>query len=464
MPPKPVIAIMDVGKTNKKLFLFDAFYNIVWEDSAVLPETRDEDGDACEDLDLLNNWVREALIKSKQVGEYIIQAINFSAYGASFVHIGGNGEPMTPLYNYLKPYPEKLKKQFYDQYGGELTFSMLTASPVLGSLNSGMQLYRIKNEKPDQFSRIRYSLHLPQYLNWFLTGKACSDISSIGCHTNLWNFSQDFYHEWVYREGIIDKLPPIQSSGMIYPVSTLENWPSHLSDECIAGIGLHDSSAAMIPFLESFSEPFVLISTGTWCISMNPFNQEPLTIAELKNDCLCYMTYKGHPLKASRLFAGYDHEIQVERISIHFQKDKNYYRTIEYDPEIASHLNAAHHFTSYIYSSSLVSASVFAQRDLYNFAGFEEAYHRLLMDIMDQQLLSTELIMRDNIKRIFVDGGFSQNPVYMHLLAASFPTVEVFAATIPQASSIGAAMAIHDHWNEQPLPTDMIGLKYYKQV
>src|SRR5450432_3966602 len=140
MPPKPVIAIMDVGKTNKKLFLFDAFYNIVWEDSAVLPETRDEDGDACEDLDLLNNWVREALIKSKQVGEYIIQAINFSAYGASFVHIGGNGEPMTPLYNYLKPYPEKLKKQFYDQYGGELTFSMLTASPVLGSLNSGMQL------------------------------------------------------------------------------------------------------------------------------------------------------------------------------------------------------------------------------------------------------------------------------------------------------------------------------------
>ena len=42
-----------------------------------------------------------------------------------------------------------IKKQFYDTYGGEEEFSFRTASPVLGSLNSGMQLYRIKYEKPD---------------------------------------------------------------------------------------------------------------------------------------------------------------------------------------------------------------------------------------------------------------------------------------------------------------------------
>ncbi len=59
MPPTPVIAILDVGKTNKKLFLFDESYNIVWEDSAGVPEIKDEDGDPCEDLDLLNSWIRE---------------------------------------------------------------------------------------------------------------------------------------------------------------------------------------------------------------------------------------------------------------------------------------------------------------------------------------------------------------------------------------------------------------------
>ena len=194
--------------------------HIMWSGKivAVLPETKDEDGDTCEDLDLLNSWIRGSLIKPEQAGDIEIRAINFSAYGASFVYIGENEKPVTPLYSYLKSYPEKIKRQFYDQYGGEKTFSMLTASPVLGSLNSGMQLYRLKYEDPEKFSRIRYALHLPQYLSWLLTRKACSDITSIGCHTNLWNFSKNYYHEWVYREAIMDKLAPIQSSGMVYPL------------------------------------------------------------------------------------------------------------------------------------------------------------------------------------------------------------------------------------------------------
>src|SRR5450432_2968295 len=298
-----VIAIFDIGKTNKKLFLFDEQYNIVWENNRVLNEKEDEDGDPCENLRALNNWVRESLIKSKKRTNFDICAINFSAYGASFVHVGENGEILTPLYNYLKPYPEKLKKQFYDQYGGELTFSMLTASPVLGSLNSGMQLYRIKNEKPEVFERIKYSLHLPQYLSWLHTGKAFSEISSIGCHTNLWNFSQQHYHEWVYREGIFDKLTQVLPSGSILQVRmpVYLGMPADMLTDCVAGGGLHDSSAAMIPYLESFREPFVLISTGTWCISMNPFNDAPLTVEELKKDCLCYMSYQGRPIKASRL-------------------------------------------------------------------------------------------------------------------------------------------------------------------
>jgi sugar (pentulose or hexulose) kinase len=365
-----------------------------------------------------------------------------------------------PLYNYLKPFPEKIRKQFYHQYGGELTFSLLTASPVLGSLNSGMQLYRIKNENPEQFGKIKYSLHLPQYLGWLMTGKVCSDITSIGCHTNLWNFSQNYYHEWVYLESIIDKLPPIRSSGTVH--SILFNKYDFLPHDCLAGIGLHDSSAALIPYLESFREPFLLISTGTWCISMNPFNQEPLTIAELQNDCLCYMTFKGQSVKASRLFAGYEHEQQVERLAEYFSKDKNYYRAVAYDPEIVSRLKTGSDLPVLNRPGSTVRVSVFAQRDLSGFTDFEEAYHRLLMDIMDQQQTSTKLILINSIKRIFVDGGFSRNPVYMHLLAASFPSLEVFAANMAQASAMGAAMAIHDHWNERPLRTDMIELKYYK--
>ena len=108
---------------------------------------------------------------------------------------------------------------------------------------------------------------------------------------------------------------------------------------------------------------------------------------------------------------------------------------------------------NYIFLSTPVSASVFARRNLSGFENFEEAYHQLMMDIMEQQVRSTKLIMPgDSIKRIFVDGGFGKNSVYMQLLAAAFPSIEVYAAKIAQASAIGAAMAIHRHWNAFATP------------
>ncbi len=54
-----VIAIFDVGKTNKKLLLFDEQYKVVYEESATLPEIKDEDGFACEDVDALTKWVSD---------------------------------------------------------------------------------------------------------------------------------------------------------------------------------------------------------------------------------------------------------------------------------------------------------------------------------------------------------------------------------------------------------------------
>ncbi len=81
---------------------------------------------------------------------------------------------------------------------------------------------------------------------------------------------------------------------------------------------MHDSSAALIPYLIAFDDPFVLVSTGTWCISMNPFNHTALTENELKNDCLCYLAYNGAPVKSSRLFAGNEHEQQVIRLAAYF--------------------------------------------------------------------------------------------------------------------------------------------------
>lgn len=435
MRPLPVIAIFDVGKTNKKLFLFNRNYKVVYEHTERFAETTDEDGDACEDVKLLQQFVFNSLNKVLALKEFDIKAINFSAYGASFVHIGENGEPVTPLYNYLKPYSPELQKQFYDTYGGEAAFSSCTASPVLGNLNSGMQLYRLKYEKPEVFKKIKYALHLPQYLSYLLSGKAYSDLTSIGCHTNLWDFEKNQYHEWVRKEGIENLLPPVVSYDEV-------SAPSQPGANYVVGTGLHDSSAALIPYLINFSEPFVLISSGTWCISLNPFNDSFLTQEELSKDCLCYLQYKGLPVKASRLFAGQEHEDAVKRIAAHFNEDPFFYQKVEFDPAVAAKLQNSN-------------------ADLLSFTTCKEAYHQLMINIIKKQAASTRLVLNDAVKRIFVDGGFSNNKLYMNLLAAEFPEFEIYAASMSQATALGAALALHACWPKEPLPNDIIHLHYY---
>ncbi|MEO7119604.1 MAG: FGGY family carbohydrate kinase [Ginsengibacter sp.] len=451
-----VIAIFDVGKTNKKLFLFDENYKIVFERSARFIETVDEDGFACENLDSLKLSVFDSLREVFRLKEFNIKAINFTSYGASFVYLNEQLRAFAPLYNYLKPYPEALQKQFYKTYGGQDEFTFRTASPVLGSLNSGMQLYRIKYEKPELFNEIKYALHLPQYLSFLISGKVCSDITSIGCHTNLWDFQKNEYHEWVQREGLLEKLPPVLSCTAVVPASFPGNNYS-------VGIGLHDSSAALIPYLMNFKEPFILISTGTWCISLNPFNHAPLTKEELKNDCLCFMSYDGKPVKASRLFAGNEHEQGVTRISEYFKQHAVKFRTMDYNPEIVAALqNQNESISKLIEETKIQNKCFFAGRDLSSFKNDEEAYHRLMLDVIAQQYVSTTLVLKGtDVKRIFVDGGFSNNSIYMNLLSSAFPGIEVYAASMAQATALGAALCIHNSWNKKDIPHDIIELKYF---
>jgi len=431
MASKPVIAIFDIGKTNKKLFLFDEDYQIVFERSVILDEIKDEDGFPCEDVHALRAFVLDSLDEIRKQDGFDLKAINFSAYGASFVLVDEKGTAIAPLQNYLKPYPEAISQKFYEKYGGSGQLAAATASPALGSLNSGLQLFRLKHEKPQLFEKLKHALHLPQYLSSLITRQYYSDITCIGCHTALWDFRKDTYHEWVKKEGIAQKLAPIDRSDKTVGINGQT-----------VGIGLHDSSAALIPYLKSFKEPFVLISTGTWSISMNPFNHSPLAKNELEQDCLCYLAYDGDQVKSSRLFAGHDHDEAVKQIVEHFDADANYFKDIPF-------------------SEKLISSSGYY---LPRHKTAAEAYHHFMQQLVQKQVASTNLVFTNNVKSIFVDGGFSQNEIFMRLLAKAYPGIKVYAASMAQASALGAAMAIHSAWNTKPLPENMIRLKHYPFV
>jgi sugar (pentulose or hexulose) kinase len=415
----PVIAIFDIGKTNKKFLLFNKNYEVVFETSIHLNEIEDEDNEPCEDLVALTDWIKSTLKAAIENPEFKIEALNFSTYGASFVHIDGAGKPATPLYNYLKKFPESLSEKFYSTYGGKDKVARETASPVLGNLNSGLQIYLLKYFKPEIFEKLKVSLHLPQFVSSLFTGHFFSDITSVGCHTHLWNFDDQAYHKWVYDEGLDKLLPPIVPS-----YSVLEVLIHDTVMKC--GIGLHDSSAALIPYLKKFKEPFMLLSTGTWCISLNPFNHSPLTAEELTQDCLSYLSYESKPVKASRLFSGYEHEQQIKKLASHFNKDENYFTTILYNENI------------------VLSEGLTNNENLSSFSSYEEAYHALINSLVNKQFTSSMLVLQNQpVERIFVDGGFSKNDVFMNVLATKFPNLQVYSTAIAQASALGAAMAIH---------------------
>jgi sugar (pentulose or hexulose) kinase len=419
------ILIFDVGKTNKKLVVFDKHYNVLEEQSTHLEETVDEDGFACEDVALLTRWIKDSFLNILSRTDFTIKAVNFSGYGASFVCVDEKLKPVIALSNYLKPYPESIQRSLYDRYGGKSLFSKVCASPSLGSLNSGLQLYRLRQENPEALKKIRWALHLPQYLSSILTGRAYSEMTSIGCHTCLWDFTRQNYHSWVLEEKIDLILPEIRPGNH---VETMED-DKH---KVFAGIGLHDSSAALIPYLATFNEPFILLSTGTWNISLNPFNQTPLTEPELDQDCLCYFSFEGKRVKASRLFAGHEHDMKVKELGDQFRVNESFFLSLKFDT--TGTLN------------STESAAI--------------AYLHFMKDLVKRQAASLRLVQGpENIQRIFVDGGFSRNSVFMNLLANIFPLVKIFAASVPQASALGAAIAIHSKWNPASMPQSLIDLK-----
>ncbi|MCY7349273.1 MAG: carbohydrate kinase [Cytophagaceae bacterium] len=449
-----VIAIFDVGKTNKKLLLFDADYRVVFEEQTQFEEILDDDGFHGDDLNRLTTWLKMGLETVLSDERFDVRAVNCTAYGASLVNLDGAGQPVTPLYNYLKPFPENLRQQFFADYGPVGEFGAQTASPDLGMLNSGLQLYWLKYEKPWLYRQIEHALHLPQYCAYVFTGQPFSEVTSLGCHTALWDFGQKKYHRWVAEERM-------NAFGQMMMPSFLTSPPRPRGGHF--GIGIHDSSAALVPYLLAFSEPFLLLSTGTWCITLNPFSTQLLTGDDLRRDCLNYLNFRGDPVRASRLFAGNEHERRVRHLSEYFSVPVDFYKQIPFDSGCVLALRTRFRQAQpEAVSLGSLQDSAFAERILNEFANYKEAYHQLMLDLMAQQITSIRLAKGEiSVTKLFVDGGFSRSPIYMNLLAEAFPELEVYASELAQATALGAALVIAPSWNPKSFGREQFGLKRY---
>ena len=430
-----VTAVFDIGKTNKKFFLFDRNYKEVFREYTRLPETTDEDGYPAENIEELKKWMKTSFDSILENEKYEVKTVNFSSYGASFVHIDHQGKVLAPLYNYTKSIEKSFTERFYQKYGDELTIAMETASPQSGMLNSGMQLYWLKQGRPEVFSKIRYSLHLPQYLSYLFTGIPVSEYTSIGCHTNLWDFEAEDYHRWVYEEGIDKILAPIVPTSA--SINTLYN-----GTKLKIGVGIHDSSSALLPYILSKKKPFLLLSTGTWSIALNPFNSEKLTEEDIQDNCLNYLRVDGKRVKASRFFMGNEYRLQVEKLGNYYKKEYGYHREVKFDKDL--YLKLIEKPSIYFkFEGISLKRKQLHKTDLQPFKTFEEAYHQLMIELMELQIHTIQkAIGNSEIGKIYIDGGFTDNDVFMKLMSHHFSDFKVLSTHSPLGSALGAAMVI----------------------
>ena len=425
----PTSLVFDIGRTNKKAYVFDAQGEVRFSDSVTLAETRDDDGFPAEDLGALCRWIDAQT--AALVPRFGVSRINFSTYGATLAHVDGEGRPTTPLYSYLKPVTIPLLHEVYRGAGGARTFHVVTGSPPLSMLNSGLQLLWLRHTRPEAFRQTRASLHLPQYLSYRLTGRLASEYTSVGCHTCLWDFTRGRYHDWTDAHAVAPLLPAV--------VSTYASHPARVGGREVAvGVGIHDSSAALLVHLRRQRAPFLLVSTGTWAINFNPFNPTPLTAYELGRDCLTFLRPDGRAVKASRMFFGREHDVRVRELAEFYGVGPDAYRDVAYVPA----LDKVGKKRRYRWSEL---ADFFPRGNGKHTkpATFAAAYHRLMRELVDYLSEQIELIATpEALANIVIDGGFVASGLFREMLAYNFPDSRVVASDNPNGSALGALYAL----------------------
>ncbi|MEO8568647.1 MAG: hypothetical protein ABI419_05915, partial [Ginsengibacter sp.] len=272
---------------------------------------------------------------------------------------------------------------------------------------------------------------------YLFSGVPVSEYTSIGCHTCLWDYNNNDYHHWVYAENIDKILPPIVSTDTIFN--------KEISGKALnIGTGIHDSSAALLPYALSSTKPFLLISTGTWSISLNPFSGQILTKDDLENDCLHYMRTDGKPVRSSRLLLGSEYSLQVEKLATHFNRNKDYHKEVAFDENIfQNHLTTGGHF--FHFECIHLPRPQPLKNSYDTFRNFEEGYHALMIELVELQVESAKRAIGNSaIELIYIDGGFVGNEIYIRILTHHFPQYAIYSTRAPLGSALGAAMIISE--------------------
>ena len=297
MERDPAVAVLDVGKSNVKLALVDlasrAVVAIRTTGNAVL-----RDGPyPHSDVERIWTWMLEGLAVLRDRAEIV--AITATTHGAAFALLAGDRLAL-PVLDYEHDGPETVREAYSAARG---SFSEILSPDLPNGLNAGRQLFWLARAFPDRFAMVDTVLPYPQYWVWRLSGEKVAEMTSLGCHTDMWNPRVGTYSRLAAAEGWVRLFPrlakPWEVVGRLRRELAAE---TGLSPDTRIIAGIHDSNASLYPHLVERKLPFAVLSTGTWMIFLSPGGS--LDKLDPNRDCLANVDAFGRAVPSARFMAG----------------------------------------------------------------------------------------------------------------------------------------------------------------
>ena len=175
------IAVFDIGKTNKKLLIYDPGLNILKIEKTQIEEF--SKGHFKHDNILeIEKWIIASL--KNNASEFNIKAISISAHGATFTCVNDKGDLAIPELSYTTDPGEAFHEAFFNEMGSRESLQDQTCTPDFNVLlNVAKGIKYAQDRFGEQFNHVKHILNLPQYFSFRLTGIAPADPTYVGCHS-----------------------------------------------------------------------------------------------------------------------------------------------------------------------------------------------------------------------------------------------------------------------------------------
>ena len=292
--------VIDIGKSHAKLLLVNESGEVLEQHGRKNAPVTAALGYTALDIGGLTDWMCSTLAASPLTRR--CARVIPCTHGAAFVALDGNGLAWPAMDYEFDGYAGQTSP-LHQAYQSQRDAFDATLSPDLPvGLNAARQLYWLQHTHPDAWARTRSLLPYPQYWAWWLCGVAASEVSSLGCHTQLWAPDQQGYSALAQSQGWAALFAPLapawQVLGTVRP-ALAEALGLPLACEVHAGV--HDSNACLARYLSN-AHDLTVVSSGTWTVLMAP--DAPTATLRAECDMLCNVNVLGQATPTARFMGG----------------------------------------------------------------------------------------------------------------------------------------------------------------